>query len=99
MKGYSCAYESLSGYIKLWRWPGRIHANHLHELFSEGRPKKHRKAHQIKCQASDMLSLIGVIAVFALQVLLPLNLASNCVGSIAKFHGGRLALIEPAIPF
>ena len=77
MKGYSCAYESLSGYIKLWRWPGRIHANHLHELFSEGRPKKHRKAHQIKCQASDMLSLIGVIAVFALQVLLPLNLAND----------------------
>ena len=70
-------YESLSGYIKMWSWPKRVHANQLHELFSVSGKEKHRKACKIKAQASDLLSLMGVIAVFAQQVLMPLNIAND----------------------
>ena len=60
----------LSSCIQLWSWPGRLHAGKLHQIFSRVKQDKHRDAHHIKCQASDMLSLMGVLAVFTQQVLL-----------------------------
>ena len=61
-------YTVCEEYVKTWRWPGRLHGSHLHEIFARG--DKHRKASHIKCQASDMWCLIGVLAVFVQKVLM-----------------------------
>ena len=53
-------YAEFSSYVQLWSWPGRLHASNLHEIFSRAKQDKHRDAHHIKRQASDMLSLMGV---------------------------------------
>ena len=62
--GVRDAYASLQKYMKLWRWPRRLKASKLDELFTEGRRKKNNEAGKFKCQASEGLSLYGVIAVF-----------------------------------
>ncbi len=69
-------YEKFSDFIKLWDWPGRIHGSQLHEIFSASRQDKHRAAKHIKCQASDLLSLMGVLAMFVQQILLPLAIGN-----------------------
>ena len=71
VSGMSDVYTQLSSYIGLWDWPGRIYSNQLPDIFAESRKDKHRKAHHIKCQASDMLSLVPVLAMFVLKILLP----------------------------
>jgi hypothetical protein len=71
--GYPDVYQILSEYIVNWVWPARLHANHLEEIFAEGRKDKHRNAKHIKCQASDMLSLCPVLALFCQKVLVNLS--------------------------
>jgi len=73
-EGYG-VYEAFSNYAAKWRWPGRIHSSHLAEIFES--PHKHRKAQAIKCQASDLLSLMCVLALFVQTVLLPLNISND----------------------
>jgi hypothetical protein len=78
-------YTILSEYIAKWRWPSRVGGDHLSEIFAEGRKEKHRKAERIKCQASDMLSMMPIITLFAINVLmkLGLNIKAECNAWIA----------------
>jgi len=70
-------YEAFANYAAKWRWPGRVHGSHLADIFEASRKDKHRKAEAIKCQASDLLSLMCVLALFVQTVLLPLNIAND----------------------
>ena len=82
--GHRDVYYQLSSYLELWQYPGRVYAAQLPEIFSESRKKKHREAMHIKCQASDMLSLMPVLAMFCSQVLLPLGLDNSaCMAFLA----------------
>ena len=72
--GYGSVYESFSEYIANWKWPARVGYAHLSGIFEASRKDKHRKAKHIKCQASDMMSLAPVAALFAQNVLMKLNI-------------------------
>ena len=74
--GLTGVYESFSGYMSNWKFPGRFHANHLSDIFGTDRRDKHREAMHIKCQASDLLSMMGVLQLYTQTVLLPMG-ASN----------------------
>jgi hypothetical protein len=75
--GMKDIYTDFSSYIQLWSWPGRLHSGQLHEIFIRSRQKKHRDAKHIKCQASDLLSLMGVLAIFTQQVLLAYGVCND----------------------
>jgi len=65
-------YTTFGEFVSRWTWPARAHANsgsHLAEIFSDARAEKHRKAQHIKCQASDLLALMGLLAHFCRTVL------------------------------
>lgn len=84
-------YSTFSDFISRWTWPARLGANHLAEIFTEARAEKHRKAKHIKCQASDLLSLIGVLAHFTKTVLTSAaNGDANCINACSAF----LALVD-----
>ncbi len=68
--GETGVYESFSEYASHWQFPGRLHADHLSDIFAGERRDKHRAAQHIKCQASDMLSLLGILALYVRTVLL-----------------------------
>ena len=67
--GMSGVYESLSAYLSNWRFPGRLHATHLGDILTAERRESHRKSHHIKCQASDLLNIMGPLAQFATHAL------------------------------
>ena len=77
LSGVKTVYEDFSKYVALWDWPKRLQMNKLHEIFSRSRRDKHRDAQHIKCQASDMLSLMGVLALFVVQHLLPKEMCED----------------------
>jgi hypothetical protein len=86
-------YETFGQYLTSWTWPLRLHGSQLAEIFAEGRKDKHRKAKHIKCQASDILSLLSVLALFTRNVLLRTRLragAKKCEDACHAF----LALAE-----
>ena len=93
-KGLTNVYTVFSDYISKWTWPGRINGNHLHEIFTDDRRDKHRKAKHIKCQASDGLSLVCVSALFVVMVLSKLEsmevIREGCPKECAAF----LALVD-----
>ena len=61
---------------------------HTFMKYSQGiGKKKHRKAGHIKAQASDLLSLVSVLALFTQTVLLNMQ---TCAGACTAF----LALVE-----
>ena len=72
--GQTRVYESFSTYLSHWVYPERLHADHLSDIFTTDRRDKHRKACHIKCQASDMLSVCGVLALYVQTILLSLNI-------------------------
>ena len=73
-------YESFSKYVSHWKWPRMLHADHLSEIFAQDRRDKHRKAKHIKCQASDMLSMMPIVTLFATNVMMNLgiNISDEC---------------------
>ena len=71
--GMTNIYQIFEDYAAKWQWPRRIHGAHLPAIFSASRRDKHRSAKHIKCQASDLLSLTPVLALFVQQVLLSLH--------------------------
>ena len=71
-------YEAFSEFLSNWFFPGRLHADHLSEIFAGHRRDKHRDAHHIKCQASDMLTLIDVLSLYVRTVLLASNINADC---------------------
>ena len=70
-------YESFSEYLGHWTFPGRLHSDHLSDIFMDERRDKHRSACHIKCQASDLYSLLNVLAIYVQNVLRPLDLANS----------------------
>jgi len=76
-KGHTPVYQVFSDYIAKWKWPGRVNSKSLHECVSQSRRDQHSEAQHIKCQASDLLSLMGVLAMFIQHVLV--KLPNACV--------------------
>ena len=70
-------YEHFRNYVSVWHWPGRLHGSGLSEIFTEKRKDSHREAKRIKCQASDMLCLIPVLALFVQTILLNTGLCGD----------------------
>ena len=83
--GHSPIYEICKTYVANWKWPGRLFVKSLPEIFSEDRKDNHRKARHIKCQASDMLSLLPVLAMFTAHVLMTLQpgCTTECIAFLA----------------
>ena len=81
--GHSTIYSVFSNYIANWIWPGRLHSNSLPDIFADARKDNHRKAHHVKCQASDMLSMLPVLAIFTTQVLMQLGNRLQCTAFLA----------------
>ena len=78
-------YESFSEFLSHWCFPARLNATHLSDIFASDRRDKHRDAKHIKCQASDMLSVLGPLSIFVRSVLLPrgtCNAACNAMSSL-----------------
>ena len=86
--GHKNVYQAFSNYISHWTWPSRIHGNHLHDIFSKEKQDTHRKARRIKAQASDMLSIIGVTAMFIIKVV-----RHACGPACSQYCEAMLALI------
>jgi hypothetical protein len=70
-------YELFRGFAKKWVWPAKHYSSHLPDIFTTDRKESHRKAMHIKCQASDMLSLLPALAYFVQSVLIPTRLCPN----------------------
>ena len=85
--GYTDVYQVCANYVSKFRWPRWVHGAHLHEIFAQSRKDKHRKARHIKAQASDLLSLVPVLALFTQNVLFKLG---TCNKECAAF----LSLVE-----
>ena len=83
-KGYKGIYESFAEFLSQWRFPGRLHGDHLSEIFSADRRDKHRAAKHVKCQPSDLLSICGVLGLYTHTVLLPLGIDNGACGTIAS---------------
>ena len=81
-------YQVCSNYISNFVWPARLHGTHLHEIFREERKDKHRHAGHIKAAASDLLSLVAVLALFTQTVLLTME------GIGAAAHGACFAFLS-----
>ena len=85
-QGRHGVYALFQGYVALWRWPSRITSTSyaLSEIFNARRVRAHRKAKHIKCQASDAMSLVLVLAYFVQNVLLLTGLCNaECVAYLA----------------
>ena len=96
-------YQLLHDYMLMWAWPIRIYAHKLRRIFSPNKKDKHKKAAHIKCQASDLLTLIPAIAVFVQKVLLKLELANSArhafisLASIVNlFQPASIGAMDPA---
>lgn len=78
-------YDVFSRFLLHWAWPKRLTGTtHLHEIFSDDRRDKHRKAYHIKAQASDLLSILPVLALFVHKVLIPSGIcAAECQALLA----------------
>jgi hypothetical protein len=79
-QGHANIYQVFSTYVANWRWPMRLKQKHstLPEIFTEQRKDNHRRANHIKCQASEMLSLIPVMAIFTMHVLMKMDCTAEC---------------------
>jgi hypothetical protein len=62
-------YESFSTYLATWRYPARLHATHVADIFSDDRRQSHRQSQHINCQASDLLTIMGPMVLFTKNVL------------------------------
>jgi hypothetical protein len=83
-EGMSNIYQTFSDYVANWKFPGRIHGDNLADIFSSSRKDKHRGAGHIKCQASDLLSLTPVLALFIQKVLLRTGVCTKeCIAILA----------------
>ena len=64
-----CGWDVVRGYVELWFWPRGNPAPT--SVLKEKRVESDKKAKRIKCQASEIIGLLPVIALFAQLVLLP----------------------------
>ena len=71
-------YEAFSEFLSHWKFPARLHADHVSDIFKSERRDRHRSASHIKCQASDMLTFICVLSLYVQTVLLASNVSAEC---------------------
>ena len=96
--GHKGIYESFSNFLANWKFPGRFHNNHLAAVFGAERRDKHRKAMHIKCQASDLLTVMGVLMLFTRTVLLPMGTCNAaCDGMISCIELASLVVATARI--
>ena len=57
--------------------PKEHYSAHLPDIFTADRRDSHRKTMHVKCQASDMMSLLPVLAYFVISVLMPAGLCAE----------------------
>lgn len=55
-------WSSFSGYIAHWKLPAAFKGISIKQLFDSKRVDKHRKSQKINCTASEMLSLVPIMA-------------------------------------
>ena len=83
--GMTNVYAVFGEYCARWQWPSRINSHKLPEIFSADRASSHRKAKHIKCQASDLLSLMGVLDQFTRSVLMRPGITIECKRACQAF--------------
>ena len=88
--GSTRIYEVCEGFIAKWKWPSRLHGDHLSDIFTNSKKKSHRDAKHVKCQASDLLSLYPVLAYFVQIILLKTCRDDSCTNACKAF----LALVK-----
>ena len=98
-KGKPHIYEAWSAYIAPWRFPARLGTHHMDALFTEARKDKHRNAKHIKCQASDMMSLMFVAGLFVHHVIMKLDIdmRSECAAFVALVDVIELVLLSAKV--
>ena len=69
--GHRDIYAMIGGFIRNFNWPSRVKSSRLDTPFDPSRREGNRKAGHFKCQASDMLSLYPVLAVYTTKLILP----------------------------
>ena len=62
--GVANIWDHVGGYLRNYKWPGRVHYASLADRFSAKCRRSSRKAKHLKCQASDGLSMLPVLAFF-----------------------------------
>ena len=73
-------YTLLKGYLERWHWPQRFsRSGGLAELFDDSRRKPHVDAGAFKCNASEGLSLYGVVGDFLVIIV---KASGRCVAEI-----------------
>lgn len=96
--GLNGVWESFSEFLANWAFPGRFHATHLDAIFNADRKDKHRKAQHLKCQASDLLTILGVLMLFTQTVLRPMGAANAaCDAMIACVELSQLVVATSRI--
>ena len=75
-------YESFSAYIAQWKFTARLHADHLGAIFSAERRDAHRAAKHIKCQASDLLTVMDPLKLYTTNVLQAQGIAPRACTSL-----------------
>lgn len=78
-------YETFHDYLSNWKWPARVNDGMLPEIFTQDRAKKHRAAMHIKAQASDLLSILGVLVHFTKTVLMRATENIDCQNACQAF--------------
>lgn len=81
-QGFANVYDSFSMFLARWKFPARLQAAHVAEIFSDDRRDRHRAAKHIKCQASDLLTVLGVLCLYVQTVLQPLHIDDHACRAI-----------------
>jgi hypothetical protein len=88
-------YKMIAGYMALWVLP-KSKPMSLENLFSAKRQKSNREAKTFKCQASEVLAFLPILAIFVQNVVLKAN---HCVKECeALLAVADLLAILQAIP-
>ena len=68
------AFDNFNGYLKTWTWPKSLKFNPTREdLFSGQRVQSHKAAGQIKCSASQGISLTPIFALYVQLIVMPMG--------------------------
>ena len=81
--GVPNVWDALEGYVTHWEWPARVGScTSLSDVFSSTRRNSSKQGGHIKCQASDLLSLYPVVAVFVMTVLVPTGVCAEACSAL-----------------
>ena len=75
-EGIADIYSRFQIYVKLWTFPGGLLTSHtLSNIFAQKRQSSNDKAKAFKCQASEGLSVIPLIAFYVMKVFMGAGIA------------------------